>query len=55
VLVVGVIALGYRILQCIRQGYDNGAFFSTPFFINSLKYGASLITTVLAFQYKLAS
>lgn len=53
VLIVAVSALSYRIIQCIRQGYDKGQYFMTPFFFNTLKYAASLITAVLAFQYKL--
>lgn len=53
VLIVVVSALSYRIIQCIRQGYDKGEYFLTPFFFNTLKYASSLITAVLAFQYKL--
>jgi hypothetical protein len=53
VLIVAVSALSYRILQCLRQGYDKGEYFMTPFFFNTLKYAASLITAILAFQYRL--
>ena len=53
VLIVAIIAFGYRMLQCIRQGYDKGEYFCTPFFLNTMKYASSLITAILAFEYKL--
>lgn len=53
VLIVAVAALSYRIIQCLRQGYDKGEYFLTPFFFNTIKYAVSLVTSVLAFQYKL--
>jgi hypothetical protein len=37
----------------MRQGYDSGAYFGTPAFINSLKYLASLISAVISYLYKL--
>ncbi len=52
-MIVAVAALSYRIIQCIRQGYDNGEYFCTPFMFNTLKYVFALATAVMAFEYKL--
>lgn len=53
VLIVAISALSYRIIQCMRQGYDKGEYFCTPYFLNTMKYATSLITAILAFQYRL--
>ncbi len=53
VLIVAVGALSFRMIQCMRQGYDKGEYFATPFFLNTIKYGLSVITAVLSFQYRL--
>lgn len=45
------VAIGYRILQCIRMGYQEKKFFMTLHMANSIKYLASLITATLSFQY----
>ena len=55
VFLVGMIAFVWRMLQCIRQGIAFGAYFSTSFFINTLKYLTSLITLVLSFVYSAAN
>lgn len=55
VFLVGMMAFVWRMLQCIRQGIAFGAYFSTPFFINTLKYLTSLITLTLSFVYSSAS
>lgn len=49
VLIVAVSVCSIRIIQCIRQGYDKGEYFMTPFFFNTLKYAATLCTAVFAF------
>lgn len=53
VLIVAVGALSFRMIQCMRQGYDKGEYFGTPFFFNTIKYGLSVVTAVLSFQYRL--
>lgn len=55
VLIVTVFASLLKILQCIRQGYDKGKYFMTPFFFNSIKFFFIAATAVLAFLYKLGS
>ncbi len=44
-----VIAIGYRILQCFRMGYQEKKFFMTLHMANSIKYIASLVTAALSF------
>jgi hypothetical protein len=39
----------------MRQGYDKGEYFMTPFFFNTLKYLATLLTAIFAFYYKLGA
>lgn len=51
VALAGVIALSYRVLQCIRLGISEGTYFNSRHFINSLKYTTSLISTVSSFVY----
>lgn len=46
-----VIALSYRILQCIRLGISEGKYFGTKHMVNSLKYVASLTSTITSFLY----
>lgn len=55
VFLVGMFAFVWRMLQCIRQGIAFGAYFCTPFFINTLKYLTSLITLILSFVYSSAN
>lgn len=50
--VIGAIAYGYRIVQCMRQGYDNGKYLGEPYFFNTLKYTSSLITLTLSYFWK---
>lgn len=52
VLVVGAIAYSFRILQCIKQGYDKGTYFGTPEFFNTVKYAFSLTTLTLSYFWK---
>lgn len=55
VLVVAVSVCCIRMIQCMRQGYDKGEFFMTPFFFNTIKYAVTLCTAVAAFEYKLGA
>ncbi len=54
-MIVAVSVCSIRIIQCIRQGYDKGEYFMTPFFFNTLKYLATLLTAIFAFYYKLGA
>lgn len=53
-LLVIIIAVSYRILQCLRLGWDHG-FFCESHMFNTIKYGLSLGSAVLAYVYKLNS
>ena len=54
VLVTAIVASSMRAIQCMRQGYDKGEYFKTPFFVNTCKHCAVITTALLAFQYKTA-
>ena len=43
-----MIAIPYRILQCIRLGYDNG-YWCKPNMFNTIKYILSLASAILAY------
>lgn len=49
VLLYVVISISYRVLQCIRSGYQEGKYFCTPHFGNTIKYLFSLVAAVLSF------
>lgn len=53
-LLVIIIAVTYRILQCLRIGYDQG-WLCQPHMFNTIKYCFSLASAVLAYSYKLNS
>jgi hypothetical protein len=53
VLLVVVIAISYRIMQCIRLGYQEGKYFMTPHMANTLKYIISLGSAVASYIYNL--
>ena len=44
-----VLAVSYRILQCIRIGYDTGQFWCKPQMFNTIKYILSLLSAILAY------
>lgn len=50
-LLVIVIAVSYRVLQCLRLGWDNGWLCQSHMF-NTIKYLLSLTSAVLAYFYK---
>lgn len=52
-LIVGIVAYSFRIIQCIRQGYDSPSYIGTRPFYNTIKYLFSFITVILSFVYKL--
>lgn len=52
VFMVGAIAYFFRIVQCMRQGYDKGSYFCELEFLNTIKYAFSLITLTLSFLWK---
>ncbi len=49
ILAVGVFAGSYKILQCLRQGYEKKEYFFTPPFYNTLKFSFIILATVLAY------
>jgi hypothetical protein len=50
-LLVIIIAVSYRILQCLRMGWDYG-FFCQSHMFNTIKYTFSLASSVLSYLYK---
>lgn len=50
-LLVIIIAVSYRILQCLRMGWDYG-FFCQGHMFNTIKYCLSLLSSVLSYLYK---
>ena len=53
VLIVGTVAYSYRMMQCMKQGWDAVQYINTPPFYNTIKYTLSLITIIMSFIYKL--
>ena len=51
VLIMATSVFGYRLLQCINQGYDQGNYFCSAFFINTTKYVFSITAAILAYYY----
>jgi hypothetical protein len=52
VFVVGAIFLSFRMLQCMRQGFDKGKYFLELEFFNTFKYAFSLIALILSYLWK---
>ena len=48
-LLVVVVAISYRIVQCIRLGYDTGQYWCKPHMFNTIKYLLSLTSAILAY------
>jgi len=56
ILLVVVIAISYRIMQCIRLGTQEGTFcnfFCSIHFANFIKYSLSLISAIVSYVYNL--
>jgi xenotropic and polytropic retrovirus receptor 1 len=53
VLLVVLIVQAYRIMQCIRMGYQEGKYIMTPHMANTLKYILSLASAVISYVYNL--
>jgi hypothetical protein len=53
VLLCVLIALTYRVLQCIKLGNQQGKYLCTPHMANTLKYLASLTTAIISYVYNL--
>ena len=48
-LLVVVVVISYRIVQCIRLGYDSGQYWCKPHMFNTIKYTLSLTSAILAY------
>lgn len=55
ILLVVIIAISFRVLQCIRLGFQEGKYFMTPHMANTLKYMSSLVTAVVSYVYNLGN
>ncbi|KRX09505.1 hypothetical protein PPERSA_12248 [Pseudocohnilembus persalinus] len=51
--IIAFLPLFFRMLQCLRQGYDNKQFIGTEFMWNFGKYTCSTMTATFSYLYKL--
>lgn len=51
-LIIALLPLLLRMIQCLRQAYDKGRLWRTDEFYNFFKYAASLLTAVISYGTK---
>lgn len=52
IFVYGCVTFGYRIVESLRQAYDNRKFIGEHQFYNSIKYSFSLLTVITAYKWR---